>query len=148
MLNLMAVAQYLEGLDIGSLDSSILERHTSPVLAFSRSPALEVVHLRGKIRVFATGGEAPQPISRLRVAVLEVSIYVPLTPNQDEDMEQLTALFEAYLVALETTDPTLGGLVEETRGTDYKFGIERRNSSMYRYASVTIFAGDLDQEGA
>jgi hypothetical protein len=155
MLNLVAIAEYLR--DIQSPDAlasnqpnleSIKLRTLGPVQAFMQTPALECIALRGRIRVLAGGGNGGMDLSRLNVGAFEVAIYAPLTANLESDDKNLMTLMEAYIIALEASDATLGGLVEETRATEYEFGISRRNNNVYRYASLLIYAGDLDQEGA
>jgi len=112
--------------------------------ALPKTPALEVVPLRGRIRIEAGGAG----LSRLRTASFDVAIYVPLSPNLETDERALRPLLEAYLNAFEAGDATLGGLVEQARATEYEFGVARRGERDYRYASLLVIAGDLDEEGA
>lgn len=138
-MNLTAIATAL----LAYAPSGIADSAIGLNQATAKTPFLEVVPLRGRLQSLAAGAGRAQ----LRVADFEVAIYVAMAPNLESDERLLLPLLEGYINNLGQGDPTLGGLVEEVRATEFEFGISLRNNRPFRYASLRVVVGELDQEG-
>lgn len=119
----------------------VAEAHTGALVAISSSPVAEVLVEDGRVSHLPAGG----PGETLEAHSIAVLFLVAMTPNSEADEATAAELAHRLMTTVNAAafDDTLGGLVERTRATAYRFDITRRNQRPYRVAAVRIETGEV-----
>ena len=137
-MNLLGVADALKAvaLQIPGVKTAALGINQS----WPQTPAAEIILADGDINMEVAGGS-----SYLNQSRVQIVFYVPLTNNLEADERELIPLLTGFVDFIhgDEFDYTLGGLVENLRGTTFQFTITTRNRRSYRAAALTLLVGEL-----